>query len=241
MEGWIKLHRCLLHNPLVMKDADYLAVWCYLLLKATHSDYSVMFGGKKIILKPGQYITGRKKLSSELHINESKIRRILNDYENDQQLNRQVTNKATLITIVNWELYQDLDGKVTNKRPTTEPTSDQQVTTKQEGYKNKKNNNVDSGVRVQLEESFEDLYQRYRSLTNSSNGKGDAKKIYIDYCTKGYKGTKLTPEQIEECFANYIQENTEKREREGWAPPLKNIDTLMRHVTDYKGDENDNG
>lgn len=49
MEGWIKLHRCLLHNPLVMKDADYLAVWCYLLLKATHSDYSVMFGGKNHI------------------------------------------------------------------------------------------------------------------------------------------------------------------------------------------------
>ena len=32
MEGWIKLHRKMLDNPIVCKDSDYLAVWIYLLL-----------------------------------------------------------------------------------------------------------------------------------------------------------------------------------------------------------------
>jgi len=221
MEGWIKLHRCLLHNPLVMKDADYLAVWCYLLLKATHSDYSVMFGGKKIILKPGQYITGRKKLSSELHINESKIRRILNDYENDQQLNRKVTNKATLITIVNWELYQDLDGKVTNKRPTTEPTSDQQVTTKQEGYKNNKKN-----ILLSFDKEFDALYKPYPK----KKGKAPAKKKFIAWVTTGstYAGQryKFTIDEIFEAVNYYVETKEEWRE---W----KDFSTLMNQIPDF--------
>ena len=37
-QGWIKLHRELLDNPVVTKDNDYLAVWIYLLLEATHSE-----------------------------------------------------------------------------------------------------------------------------------------------------------------------------------------------------------
>ena len=37
--GWIKLHRKTLDNPIVMKDTDHLAVWMWLLLNATHSDH----------------------------------------------------------------------------------------------------------------------------------------------------------------------------------------------------------
>ena len=39
--GYIKLHRKLLDNPVVMKSNDHLAVWMYLLLNATHQDYQV--------------------------------------------------------------------------------------------------------------------------------------------------------------------------------------------------------
>ena len=43
MEGWIKLHRKTLDNPIITKDSDYLAVWIYLLLNATHKEYDVLF------------------------------------------------------------------------------------------------------------------------------------------------------------------------------------------------------
>ena len=55
--GWIKLHRKMLDNPIVMKDADHLAVWVFLLLHATHTDYPALFKGKKIMLHPGQLLT----------------------------------------------------------------------------------------------------------------------------------------------------------------------------------------
>lgn len=136
--GWIKLHRKMLDNPIIMKDADHLAVWMYLLLNATHAEYPALFKGKKIMLQPGQLITGRKSIAEALSVNESKVRRIMNAFESDQQIDRQRSNQNTLVTLKNWDRYQvyDLqnDQPVTNERP----TSDQRVTTNK-NIKNDKN------------------------------------------------------------------------------------------------------
>lgn len=134
--GWVKLHRKMLDNPIIMKDAEHLAVWMYLLLNATHAEYPALFKGKKIILQPGQLITGCISIGNQLSISESKVRRTLNDFISDGQIDRQTSNKNSLITVLNWDVYQNFDGQndsqVTDKRRTT----DGQVTT------NKKNKNV---------------------------------------------------------------------------------------------------
>lgn len=141
-DGWIKLHRKILDNPLVMKDAEHLAVWVFLLLHASHKEYNVIFDGKRTTLRPGQLITGRKSIASELGMNESKVRRILESFENDQQIDQQKTNKNRLISLLNWESYQIFDQQndqqVTNKRP----TSDQQVTTNKNIKNNKNERNI---------------------------------------------------------------------------------------------------
>lgn len=36
--GWIKLHRSVLNNVIVMKDVDHIAVWMFLLMTATHKE-----------------------------------------------------------------------------------------------------------------------------------------------------------------------------------------------------------
>ena len=107
MQGWIKLHRKLLENPIVCKDSDHLAVWVYLLLNATHEAYPALFKGKKITLEPGQLITGRKSISNKLSVSESKVKRILIELENDHQIDRQRSNQNSLISILNWDKYQD--------------------------------------------------------------------------------------------------------------------------------------
>ena len=134
--GWIKLHRKLLDNPVVMKDSDHLAVWIYLLLNASHTEYPVLFGRKKISLKAGQLITGRKSIASTLGISESKVRRILNLFESDQQIDRQRSNKNSLISILNWDKYQIFDQQIDQQATNKRPTSDQQATT------NKNNKNI---------------------------------------------------------------------------------------------------
>ena len=48
MEGWIKIHRKILDNPIICKDSDYLSVWIYLLLNATHKEIPAVFKKEKI-------------------------------------------------------------------------------------------------------------------------------------------------------------------------------------------------
>ena len=118
--GWIKLHRKTLDNPIVMKDTDHFAVWMWLLLNATHSDHDTIYEGERITLKAGQFITGRKIISKELKINESKIQRILKTFEIEQQIEQQTNPRCRLISILRWTDYQldeqQSEQQVNNKR-----------------------------------------------------------------------------------------------------------------------------
>ena len=66
--GYIKLYRKTLENPIIMKDSEHLAVWTYLLMEATHKEIPKLFKGEKIILQPGQLITGTKSIGEKLKI-----------------------------------------------------------------------------------------------------------------------------------------------------------------------------
>ena len=231
MEGWIKLHRCLLHNPLVMKDADYLAVWCYILLKATHKDYPALFGDKKIILKPGQLITGRIALSKQLHISQSKVYRILKCYESEHQLEIKVNNKGSLITIVNWELYQDNEVVSEQQMNNERTTNEQQVNTKQE-YKNNKKN-----IYVEFEPYFDALYKPYR---NKNGSKAKAFKKFVSWVTTGSEFADIHHKYtVDEIFAGvncYMRVNKDT-DKQYW----KGFDTLMNQIPDWveRAKEND--
>lgn len=130
--GWIKIHRSMLDNPVVMKDSDHCMLWMLLLLNATHKPHDTLFGGKRITLQPGQLITGRKKLARELRVNEHKIDRMLRAFKNEQQIEQQSKPYGSLITIKNWHKYQDIEQQNEQQMSNQRATSEQQVSTKQE-------------------------------------------------------------------------------------------------------------
>lgn len=130
--GWIKIHRSMLDNPVVMKDSDHCMLWMLLLLNATHKPHDTLFGGKRITLMPGQLITGRKKLARELHVNEHKIDRMLRAFKNEQQIEQQSKPYGSLITIKNWHKYQDFEQQNEQQMSNQRATSEQRVSTKQE-------------------------------------------------------------------------------------------------------------
>ena len=89
------------------KRSEYFHLWHHILYRANHKDIEIMFNGKNIKLKAGQFITGRKALSLETGINESKIERILTFFEkNEQQIEQQKSNRNRLITVLLWSRYQ---------------------------------------------------------------------------------------------------------------------------------------
>ena len=100
--------------------------------------------GKRIVLQPGQLITGCISISDKLKLNESKVRRVLNDFQNDGQIDRQTSNKNSLISILNWGLYQKSDGQSDGKndrQPTdNRQTKSQKVTTNKNVFKQESKN-----------------------------------------------------------------------------------------------------
>jgi len=101
---------------------ELLGFWSYLLLKANHSKNYFTPNGIK--LKEGQILTGRKAISQETGLNESKIERILSKLEIEHQIEQQKTSKYRIISIINWGKYQSsehqIEQQVNNKRTTSE-------------------------------------------------------------------------------------------------------------------------
>ena len=131
-DGYVKLYRSIWDNPVVSKDADHIAVWVYLLTHATHDGTSVMFGGKRIRLKPGELTTGRKVLAREMQISESKVQRILKSFESEQQIEQRTDRQCRLISILNWNEYQQSEQRNEQRVNNDRTTSEQRVNTKQE-------------------------------------------------------------------------------------------------------------
>lgn len=176
MEGWVKLHRKMLENPIVCKDADHMALWVYLLLNATHKPYSALFKGNRIELQPGQLIVGRKSLATYLQINEYKVQRILECFENEQQIAQQTSNKNRVISILSWDKYQ-LDAQQDAHQMHNNCTSDaQQVHT---------NKNV--RTKEQKKESFiKPSVEEVTAYCTERNSGVDAQKWHDYYTAKGW-------------------------------------------------------
>lgn len=129
MFGFILLHRKVLDNPVCCKDAEYLAVWVWLLLTSTWIESDVMFEGKRITLHPGDLPPiSRRTIARKLQINESKVQRILKTLENEHQIEQQMGSKCRLISIVSWSEYQSAElqsePQVNHSRTTAEPQTD---------------------------------------------------------------------------------------------------------------------
>lgn len=137
--GFVKIHRKILDNPIVVKDGETFAIWLYLLLNATHKDTDVLFKGKRITLKPGQLITGILSISKKLKVNKDKVQRTLKSFENDKQIEQQTSNRNRLITIVNWVAYQKVDKQNDKQVINKCETDDKQMITNK-NIKNVKNN-----------------------------------------------------------------------------------------------------
>jgi len=122
-DGWVCLHRAIKKNP-HYQDPGWLQVWIELLLGASHTEYETIFAGKRIILKPGQLITGRRTLAADIKRTTSKVERVLKVMEIEHQIEQQTSNKSRLITILNWNRYQQTEhqnGQQTDNKRTTNP------------------------------------------------------------------------------------------------------------------------
>lgn len=121
---FITLHRKITTSA-CFDDAELLKVWVWCLVRANHKDREIVHAGQVIKLKRGDFITGRFEAAKELKTTSMKFRSRIALLEKLGQITRKVTNKYTIISVVNYDYYQGKEKKLTNKQP----TNNQQTTT----------------------------------------------------------------------------------------------------------------
>lgn len=140
MKGFITLHRKLLlwewysHIP-----TKTLFIHC--LLRANHEKSN--WRGNEI--KRGQFITSIKKLSEETGLSEKQVRTSLDNLISTNELGKQSSNLNTLISVLNYDIYQTKGNpngnpKANERQTKGNPTDKQRATNNNDNNDNNDNN-----------------------------------------------------------------------------------------------------
>lgn len=129
LNGFVKIHRQMVEWGWY-DDPNTKALFLHLLLTATYKDAE--YRGYK--LKPGDVVVGFNALSKKLGMSVKQVRTAMAHLEQTGEITRKATNKFSIVTIANWELYQLEDDERANKGQ----TNGKQMATSKE-YKNKRN------------------------------------------------------------------------------------------------------
>lgn len=118
MVGWISIHRKFQENW-IWKSAepfDRRSAWLSMLFKANYEDTKAVIDNTLIDIKRGSFVTSESKLAKEWRWGRKKVRTFLDTLENDKMLVKKRVAKYTVITVENWELYQNIESQKSNKR-----------------------------------------------------------------------------------------------------------------------------
>lgn len=129
MKGYIKLHR-IIEESSIFSDANLFKTFAWCLIRATYKARKVMIGSSEIELTAGQLVTGRKSASIALGISESLVRSHFKTLQKVGAVKLEATNKYTILTIVNWDKYQNDEPENETEKPENTPTKNQAESTK---------------------------------------------------------------------------------------------------------------
>ena len=111
MSGWIKLHRqiqeCFLWR--IKEPFDKRSAWIDLLLLMEHQNKNIMIDGKIETIKRGSYMLSIEKLCDRWMWSRNKVKRYLDVLEREHMIVTRRTNKGTLVSVVNYCIYQNQD------------------------------------------------------------------------------------------------------------------------------------
>jgi len=142
---WIKLHDSWLEWEW-HTDPNMVSLFFHLVSMA--SKFDTRYRGME--LKRGQVIVGRRMLSEKTGISERTIRTCLARLEQTGEIIRKATNQFSVITICNYEHYQQKPTQSDQQLTSNRPATDQQPTTLIE-YKSIEDNSSSLSAREKLE------------------------------------------------------------------------------------------
>lgn len=119
MEGWVSIHRKIQNSPLWTAESFTRGqAWVDLILLASHKENHFIKRGIKVEVKRGQVGVSEKGLADRWKWSTGKVSRFLKYLEGEHQIEHLKTNLTTIISILKYDEYQNMNIKEGNKRVT---------------------------------------------------------------------------------------------------------------------------
>lgn len=182
-EGWIKLHRKIMDNPMYFSEPfTRTQAWIDLILLANHTNNFFYIRGNRVDVTRGQVGYSKEILSRRWGWSRGKTTRFIKQLETDGMLIQQKSSVTTLISICNYDTYQGDD--------TTDSTTDGHQTDINKNDKNDKNNIYRSNDVYSFDEFWDDYAKKVGDkdkLRNKWSKLSQADKLKIKEYIPKYK------------------------------------------------------
>ena len=211
-KGFIVLSRCF-DDYKYWQSPIAISLWVKILLKANWKDG--WFMGVKI--PRGSFATSIKNLSEEIGVSHNTITKWLKIFEKEKQISLKSTNKFTVISVVNYALFQDFEidtgkqsGKQTGKQ--TGKQSGDNRTIKPFNKETKKQIKDKDIVHRFTRPTLQELHEYSQSISYDAF---DAQYFLDYYNANGWKVGRNSMKDWQATVRNWkIRDNKKKAERE---------------------------
>lgn len=201
MKGYIKLHRDIVDHWLWL-DPKHLKAWLYLLCKAAWEPRTIPFNkDEKVTIGRGQILTTIRQLMGQWGYYAQATLDFLNVLEKEGMITRESYAKFSIITIVNYDKYQDENEKSERKsEQQSKQKSEHIIEHNSEHTKEIKNKEKNNSLSKEADEKFfDELFKQQLFFENTSM----TLHIEVDQVKKfleQFKSEMLTQEKYHKNF-----------------------------------------
>ena len=119
--SWIRLHRKIMDDPLYFAEPfTKMQAWIDLLLLANFADRVMFIRGNRVTIKRGQVAYSREWFSGRWRWSRGRVERFLTLLESDRKIVQQKSRIISVVTIVNYDFYQNSEKSERTTDGTTE-------------------------------------------------------------------------------------------------------------------------
>ncbi|QPT47127.1 DnaD domain protein [Macrococcoides caseolyticum] len=164
------MHRSITDHWLYLEDRKFsrYEAWLDLLLEANYEDKKVLVDGTLTTIERGSKLTSLRKLSNKWKWSITKVDSFLKALESDEMIILKKDTKKTVVTIVNYDFFQNVDLEKRHKKNTenTQKENEKETEKNQKETNNKLNklNNINNVViEPNPKNDFAEVIQLYQS------------------------------------------------------------------------------
>ncbi len=229
-KGWISVYRNI-QDCWIWKDDVFSRgqAWIDLLLLANHEDKKILFNGQLTVVERGQRITSIRQLCDRWKWSNRKVVNFLELLESDGMLVKKSDSKATLITIENYDKYQNVENKkATAKRQTR--ISEATETHTNNNYKQLINN--DNNIGEKSNRFIPPTLEEVKAYCLERKNNVDAQKFIDHYTTANWYRGKTKIKDWKACIRTWEQ-NNKQTANTSTTKPNKFHNEMDKRTTNY--------